>query len=689
MMTPSKPAHVLLIGIDAYPRSPLHGCVNDVRAVERLLVERLGVDRKRITRLTSPHPGCHQEDAASSRPATLTRIRDALEHLGSDAIARDEPVFIYYSGHGTQSTVSSGATRYVREALVPVDFARTDGEEKFLFDFELNNLLDWIGRRTQNVTVVLDCCNSAGVTRDGLAPAGGSDRFLRVAEDAVVQCEALPRRDDARGVARALTNGLAACQVVSACLADERAREIDDSSGVRHGALTSALLAQLESLDPDDLQAVRWGAIWRSVLAGVARVSPQQHPWLYGDFGRRVFLGGDHAPMGFGIVRKGLTYHIDAGALFGVTEGALVTVEPTAPREGSAPLIGRVRVTSATKLTAEATAEGDAFDVPPGAHARVEVPGADGQLAVAVDSADLEVAALVCSMPSVDVATSSKAVLEANRLLKLFGNMPRRVAPSSETEVWLTAQRDGSHVVCDDAHGTGAQGEPVLVVVPAGARARIPAVLEHYARYRAPLRLARACTDLPGQLRISLLSCNGEVWNPSIDTQNPTLPEVASGTGAYPYRLRAGDQYCVRVENRSSYRLYVTLLNAAASGCVEYLGDASIVGCGLHTFWWGGLLGEPFKRGEPFEASVTTGRRIGLDRFVVIGTTEPGRSLRFLEEKLRFADILASVVPKEAKAQRTLPIAWTSQVTAVLIDAGAGAAASESPGEAQGAEGKG
>ena len=30
--------HILLIGIDAYAHNPLHGCVNDINAVERLLI---------------------------------------------------------------------------------------------------------------------------------------------------------------------------------------------------------------------------------------------------------------------------------------------------------------------------------------------------------------------------------------------------------------------------------------------------------------------------------------------------------------------------------------------------------------------------------------------------------------------------------------------------------------------------
>src|SRR5690348_18429721 len=57
--------HVLLIGIDSYGGqiTPLNGCVNDIDAMQRILVDRLGIDRAQITRLTSPHEGTvHETD---------------------------------------------------------------------------------------------------------------------------------------------------------------------------------------------------------------------------------------------------------------------------------------------------------------------------------------------------------------------------------------------------------------------------------------------------------------------------------------------------------------------------------------------------------------------------------------------------------------------------------------------------
>src|SRR6476661_6818027 len=47
--------HVLLIGIDAYDGGGmLTGCVNDIDAVQRLLVDNVGVPRTQIRRLAAP-----------------------------------------------------------------------------------------------------------------------------------------------------------------------------------------------------------------------------------------------------------------------------------------------------------------------------------------------------------------------------------------------------------------------------------------------------------------------------------------------------------------------------------------------------------------------------------------------------------------------------------------------------------
>ena len=61
VMAAAPKFHVLLVGIDSYKSRPLHGCVNDIDAVQRLLIESAGIEGELITRLASPHLGDKHE----------------------------------------------------------------------------------------------------------------------------------------------------------------------------------------------------------------------------------------------------------------------------------------------------------------------------------------------------------------------------------------------------------------------------------------------------------------------------------------------------------------------------------------------------------------------------------------------------------------------------------------------------
>src|SRR5262245_39951039 len=104
IMSSTSPRYrVLLVGIDAYTGvSPLQGCVNDADAMESILVERVGVPRDAITRLTSPHPWQKRSPRVPEEAATSANLRAALEALDSDAVEPGDRVLIHYSGHGTQ-----------------------------------------------------------------------------------------------------------------------------------------------------------------------------------------------------------------------------------------------------------------------------------------------------------------------------------------------------------------------------------------------------------------------------------------------------------------------------------------------------------------------------------------------------------------------------------------------------------
>jgi hypothetical protein len=651
-MTTAGRHHILLIGIDAYDGGGmLTGCVNDIDVVQRWFVDRVGVPTAHIRRLAAPRDeALHETDVPEELPLLAT-IRAALERLATDEVAPQDRVFIYYSGHGTQCVVTDGeGRRFAREALLPKDKKR-GLEYRLLFDWELNTLVARIAARTPDVTVVLDCCNSAGATR-GLDPAettNGRDRFHDT-PDIVLQVGAGAPVASVRGVTRAL-GSLQQCQVIAACRDDERARESQADGGVAHGELTRALVTSLNAIPASELRDLRWGRIWRGVEAAVRDANPRQSPWLSGRFGRRVcgFGDDDDTDPGYAVVAVPTGYRVDAGTLAGVTVDAEIGVygaDPPAfpPLDSAADLaarIGTVRVVHAERASSEAVATAP-FVLPEAPRGRVVRAGREARLRVALAPDDAGLAAQLATSP----------------LMERVG--------VGQADLTLTRRTDGGWALMDDVHGSGeTAGEPLLAVVPADRLDLARAAVEHYHAYSAPLRQARACRDLPSLLRLWLLDC-GDANLTAAEAQNPALPEVQPGEHA-PYEIDEGDRVCFVVENAAEVALSVALFDCATSGRVVLLGEKRVPRRARHVFWLGDTLG------RPFSASLPLGRRSGVDRIVAIATTRPDVSLRYLEQGRSFADVLS---PSRGRAPdfRDLggedePTAesWTSALTAIRI----------------------
>ncbi len=658
--------HVLLIGIDAYDgAASLRGCVNDIDAIQDVLRRRVGVGKDRIKRLVAP-----LDDRTSEVPSgepTLANIRGALEALGTEQVQPGDRVLVYFSGHGTQiKLVEPNGVAYVREALLPTDYLDLL-DRRYLFDWEINTLLARIAARTTALTVVLDCCCSGGATRDGLAPARSRPRFWSIDEPYRLPADRPPPgRVALRGVAGSLPAAVSACHVVAACMDDERARESDDDAGQAHGELSRALLHQLEQLPDGDLSDLRWGRIWRAVVADVARTSPAQHPWMSGGFARRVFggppEGGDH---GYGVKRDGDTYTLEAGRLSGITEGALVAVYGSEPAvfppldtaEDRAAHAGRLlRVQSAMASSARAVPAEAPFALPEGARARLARAGEAARLRVSL-------------VPHDDAL--------ARALSEPRSSFFDVVRPGEQADIALEQRDVDSWALTDDVFGPGTRaGEPALVIIPAALLGRARKILEHYHAYSAPLRLAKGCMDLPTALRLKLLDCRHLDPISAEDAQNPSKlpreipPELAPGAAA-PYTLKTrdaaggGDKVCILVENTSSVTLHVTLIACQTSGAVTLLSQARIPARAMCGFWQGDTLG------VPFTVSLSRDRAVGVDRLVVIGTTNPAASLWHLGTKTTFTELLlpARSMRDFGEEQRpVVPELWTSTVTSIRIE---------------------
>lgn len=162
----------LLVGINAYPSSPLRGCLNDVQQIHDLLTGTYGFASGDIKILRDGE-------------ATLSGIERELAWLaeaGPGSDAGDVRVF-HYSGHGSYVADTSGdEPDGADECLVPVDY-KTSG---MLIDDRLAELYEKIPAGS-NLTLLMDCCHSGTNQRD--LERDMVFRFLPVAEDELDKIE--------------------------------------------------------------------------------------------------------------------------------------------------------------------------------------------------------------------------------------------------------------------------------------------------------------------------------------------------------------------------------------------------------------------------------------------------------------------------------------------------------------------
>lgn len=604
--TASGRNYALIIGIDAYRRRPLKGCVNDALAMAELLRCRFAVRDEEITLLLSPTK--NRELPANARPATAAAIRSALQELGQSAGPLDR-VIIHYSGHGGTHRTSDVPRRVV-ESLLPIDH---DGVGCTLYDLEVQRYLGAIAEQTKNLTVVFDCCHSASVSRNL-----GVSRGIPLGEIDGSELE-LPATPQAKGLHHddALT--------IAACLADEQAYETTDDSGQPCGRLTWALRQCLAQLRDDELATCSWRELWPLVLSKTT----QQHPWIIGDDERLIFSENPGRDAGNVRVQgqpdaRGL-YPVLAGSLLDLSEGAQIAVygtePPTLPNPsdpGEASLrVGTLSVVETQPHSSLARAEVP-FTWPVRARCRISSYG----------------------QPRLHICVEGE--LPAG-LAEQLETLHIGILPSAP--VRLVADQ-GEWVLCDECHGLADQGELELARFPSE---RILNVLSHCATYRAPLRLYQRCTTRA--LELHLLEAT-RATNP----QNPDLPALVPDVDGR-YRIARSTAICVDVGNHSGEDLQLTFVNVAASGAVQYLGDASVREGGRHAFWTPGRLGTPIKLKPPF----------GVERLVVIGTTARDRPLRHLATHEKFASVMRRrrdiVMPPPPPPP---PPLWTAAMATVI-----------------------
>ncbi len=103
------------------------------------------------------------EGSAATRTAILEKLRCLV-----DSATASHVIAIYYTGHGGRYRLKLESEDTLGPAtgfLVPYDID-DDGDFRPVLDLELGVLLHELAETTKNVTVILDCCYSAGMARD-------------------------------------------------------------------------------------------------------------------------------------------------------------------------------------------------------------------------------------------------------------------------------------------------------------------------------------------------------------------------------------------------------------------------------------------------------------------------------------------------------------------------------------------
>ncbi len=415
------------------------------------------------------------------------------------------------------------------------------------------------------------------------------------------------------------------------------------------GHLTRSLCERLVAVDPASCPGLRWGRIWRQVEAAVVARNPQQRPWLSAGFGRAVF-GGDPTTGATSASPSSATatsYQLDVGTLAGVTEGARIGVygpEPVMfPPLGSpvdlAARRGELRVRSADPAGSRAVPVAP-MALPEAARGRLVAPGADARIAVAF-----------CARRRRGGRRRTEPFAVRQGRGRCAARRPRAATGGG-----------GGWVLADDVFGDERWSSRASRPFRYGRPDLLRAVVEHYYRYRAPLRLASACRDLPTMLGVSLLDCNARRLWPAEAQRGPprgrrNRPRPLRGAG------RATGSASPSTTNPNATSTSRCSMRPPAAGCY-LLGTGQIPARARERFWSTNHLG------TPFAAQLPRDQQVGVDRIVAIGTTESGVDLSYLRQDTGFAELIHRVGgPKDRDlGQSAVPAPPAEQYTAAVAD---------------------
>jgi hypothetical protein len=504
----------------------IQGIQNDLAGVAAML----GARAFEVQTLSGP---------GASRAGILTAydelIRDTEE-------GRDDPVVIYYAGHGglviNTDRAGEALLPHTFQCLIPTDYEQsTEADFRGISAFELSLLQAQLTEKTRNVTVIFDCCHAAQLSR------GPQPRMLRAPRALIAPTRLgmtlhMQHLRDRYGplLRRPVISNPHAVRIVASGVLDP-AWPMQDENRRWYGAMTLALLRVLDEVGD---AAVSWQSIIAAVRTRIRDHYPDQRPDVEGPMKRRAFSLDeiDEASVPIGHGPQGFT--LGAGALGGVTVGDVyAAVRLDAPDHE----LARVRVTRATPLSAEATLiawRPGVTALPPGAIA-VSRELAIARKPVRVEAAHPEAAAVI-----------EQAIARTRRL---------RVATKSEVSVIATLALSNAALEISDAEG------------PLRPGLAFPAHLREALTVAGHLAAARQLLELEGEHGVARSELDAE-WG-TVDRGAMAKQPDQGGS------LRTSDKIYIRIKNAGSRALFAHVFNVGLTGQISLLSRFAVAGLPL------------------------------------------------------------------------------------------------------------
>ncbi|PBK72044.1 hypothetical protein ARMSODRAFT_1016043 [Armillaria solidipes] len=162
----------VLIGIDAYERQHLSGCVSDALSMKNFLIDDLGMSEERIQCLL----GFHYPTPGDPLPSRDNIVRVLYSLISNQEIDPGDNILIYFAGHGASYNCAEHCLKPKCDtkscpvkALCPLDRDTLDAGGRYVPDIsdrELDALFTEISRvKGHKITFIADCCYARSFPR--------------------------------------------------------------------------------------------------------------------------------------------------------------------------------------------------------------------------------------------------------------------------------------------------------------------------------------------------------------------------------------------------------------------------------------------------------------------------------------------------------------------------------------------